>query len=257
MNRNKLSLLIAGVAALVVLAGGWFLGVQPQLAAASANAIQRASIETANATNRSELVRLQQQFTTLDTMKADLADLSASVPSTTDTETFIKELNATATSTGAAITSISVGDAVPYTSPVAPAAAPTDGSTASASASASASPSASPSASASATPSATPTGPATVTNPLITATNFTVIPITIAVSGSSDQALAFTKGAQTGKRLFLINSLSSSAASSAGASTDAVTAGTGTQTWTLSGYIYVLDAAAPAATATTTATTNG
>ncbi|KQO63641.1 type 4a pilus biogenesis protein PilO [Curtobacterium sp. Leaf261] len=264
MNRNKLSLVIALVAAVVVLAGGWFLGVQPQLATAARNSAQQATIEATNATNRSELARLQTQFTKLADMKGDLSALSASIPAEADTNSFITSLNDIAGESGVSISSIAVSDAAPYTSPVAPVAP-------SGTATASASPSATASDSASATPSAvaTPAGPKTTTNAAITSSNFTVIPVSVGVQGSYEQALAFTKGAQAAKRLFLIDKLVSSTSTAtaggdgsgndgSGVDGSSSTGASGATTWTLSGYIYVLNTKATAAPSTSAATaTNG
>jgi Tfp pilus assembly protein PilO len=248
MNRNKLSFVIAIVAAVVVLAGGFFLGVQPQLASASANDTQRATIESTNATNRTELKRLEKQFTKLGGMRSELATLTASIPAKPNTPSFVKSVGDAADGAGVTVTAVTFSDAAAYTAP-GQAAAGTDTTP-----TASASPSASASATATPSPSATPTGPATVTNEAITSSNFTVIPVSISVEGSYLNALAFTKAVQTGKRLFLVNSIVSApkstaddSGSSASTAEDAV--------WTLAGYVFVLDTTAAAAPATTAATT--
>jgi Tfp pilus assembly protein PilO len=93
MNRNKLSLIIAGLAALALVLGGWFVGVQPQLASAATSAQQRSDIDSRNDTVRAELTRLEQQYKALGTLKSELATLESSIPDSTDTTPFIKELN--------------------------------------------------------------------------------------------------------------------------------------------------------------------
>ncbi|MFZ7087338.1 hypothetical protein [Curtobacterium sp. RRHDQ10] len=250
MNRNKLSFVVAIVAAVVVLAGGFFLGVQPQLASAAANDTQRATIESTNATNRTELKRLEKQFTKLDGMRSELATLSASIPSTPDTPSFVKALGSAADGAGVTVTAVTFSDPAAYTAP-GQAAAGTDTTP-----TASASPSASPSTSATATPSPTPTGPATVTNEAITSSNFTVIPVSVSVEGSYSDALAFTKAVQTGTRLFLVNSINS-APKSSGDESGSTTSADADAVWTLAGYIYVLDTAATAQPSAGTAATNG
>jgi hypothetical protein len=64
---------------------------------------------------------------------------------------------------------------------------------------------------------------------LITGSNFVDIPVTIAVSGQWDQSLAFIKGLQTGKRLFLVTGIVTKQADD----------GSGLTT-TISGFIYAL-----------------
>ncbi|WP_022906889.1 type 4a pilus biogenesis protein PilO [Curtobacterium sp. B18] len=236
MNKNRLSLIIALAATLVVLAGGWFLGAQPQLAQASDNTAQQADIDATNAKNRAELRRLETAYTSLDATEAELADLRASVPASTDTASLLDQFNGAGAASGVTVTSITIGDPKAYT-PVT--------SAASATASATAAPSASPSASSSASPASAPTAAATPDAPAphsdaqITASNFVVVPVTVAVKGSYDQAIGFTKAVQNGDRLFLVNGLAATSSDSGG---DPMT----DQSWSLSGYVYVL--ADPAAT---------
>jgi Tfp pilus assembly protein PilO len=250
MDRNKLSLVVAGLAALAILAGGWFVGVQPQLAAASGAAQQRSDIEERNSTVRAELTRLQQQYAELGTLKSDLATLQASIPDTTDTTPFIKELDQLAATNGVVISSLTFGDAQAYVPPAAPATEGTDGAAATPAPSASAEPGGSASVAVSA--------PTTVTDPLITSSNFIVIPVSVAVDGTDAQALAFTAGVQDGARLFLVNSIGTGSTQGETTETEdtTATATTGTKTWTLSGFVFVLDSTAgtPAATPSATAT---
>jgi Tfp pilus assembly protein PilO len=234
MNRNKLMLVLAAVAAVAIIAGGLLLGVHPQLAQAAADRAQRSQIDKANDVNRAELARLAKEQQQLPTLKSDLAALRASVPSTPDTAAFIRELNEVAKTTGVTVSNIATGDPIAYTPPMSTAA------TSDAEATAPASSSPAPTASAAPSP-ATPQAPAAVTDPQITSANFSTIQMSVAVTGSYDQALAFTSGLQHGPRLFLVNSIASGGGSGSGDDADA------TPTWTLSGLIYVLsNTAAPA-----------
>lgn len=235
MNKHRLSLATAGIAAVAIVAGGWFLGVQPQLAAASTGESQRESIETANTENQKELSRLATQYQNLDSMKSGLAELQASIPSTAQTTSFVREVNSAAVSSGVTITTITIADAQAYQAPEG------TGSTVAAggSAAATSAPSASPSPSATAAPT-TPVAPEQHTDASITGANFTVIPVTVAINGEYDKALDFTRSLQSGQRLFLVNTLS--ATSSDG----------GEQMWSLGGFVYVLSDAAGKATATPT-----
>jgi Tfp pilus assembly protein PilO len=228
VNKNKLSLVIALVVTVAVLAGGWFLGVQPLLAQSADNDRQQESIDSANDANQAELVRLAKAAGDLGATKAELAALRASIPSTVDTTPFLKALDAHASAAGVVITTITIGDAQPYVGPTV-----ADGSgSAPAAATPAPSAAATPAPSAAATP-AVPTAPVPVTDSAITGTNFTVMPVTVAIAGSYDQALAFTKAVQGGDRLFLVNRI---AATDADESAPPMTS----QAWSLSGFVYVL-----------------
>jgi Tfp pilus assembly protein PilO len=217
MNKNRLSLIVALVVSAAVLAGGWFLGVQPQLAQASVNEAQQAGINETNDKNRVELKRLSDAYSALDATKSQLDALRSSVPATPDTEPFVRSLSANALASGVQVSNLSLGEPTAYV-PTADTSADT----------------ATPSASATADPSAAvaPLAPNAHTDAAITASNFSVIPVTVAVDGSFDQALAFTKSVQAGPRLFLVTGI-------AAASTDDAPPMEG-QSWSLSGSIYVL-----------------
>ncbi|GAA3341938.1 hypothetical protein GCM10017714_28060 [Curtobacterium pusillum] len=230
MSRNRLMLFLAGIAALAVAAGGFFLGVQPQLDRAETAKADAQSISSGNQTTRTEIARLREQAKSLSKMRAELAALRASVPSSAAASSFISQLNATADTTGVKVATITVGDAAAYTPP----AATTSGSASSATDSGSATATPTPSASASAS---TPAAPETTTNSSITAANFSVIPVSVSVNGEFPQALAFVKGVQSNPRLFLIDSISSSMASTGSADS---ASGADSPSWTFSGSIYVL-----------------
>lgn len=247
MTRNRLSLLLAVLAMFVVAAAGYFLAVQPQLAQAAEARSQRETVEQTNATSQAELARLREQAKTLPQMKARLAALSESVPSDAALPSFIDELNATASAAGVEVQSYTTSDAAAY--------APTASTTPAGSSAAAGTPSSTPSPTATPSPSAAPTAaaePSLVTDPAVTAQNFSVVPAAVAVDGTYDQALAFVKGLQSGKRLFLITKISSAEAS--GSESDA----TGVSTWMFGGSLYVLhtstDSAAPSSASTATAT---
>ncbi len=249
MDRNKLSLIVAGVAALALVVGGWFVGVQPQLAAGAAAAAQRSDIDDRNDTVRTEIARLERQYADFDSLKARLGSLSASIPSSTDTTPFIEELDQLAAANGVSIGSLTFGDAQTYVPPAAPASGVAGSTTATGT----------PSPTASAAPSEGATAiaaPPVVTSPLITSGNFVVIPVSVTVDGSDTQALAFTSGVQKGARLFLVNSIgtgstqgeTTGADASSGAVGGPSAAPGGASTWTLSGFVFVLQRPASGST---------
>ncbi|WP_242089451.1 hypothetical protein [Curtobacterium sp. DN_7.5] len=245
MTKNRLSLLLAFAAMAIVAVGGFFLAVQPQLALAANAREQTATVEQTNATSRVELARLKAQAAKLPAMRDELSSLTRSVPESASVSSFIDELDGIAADTGMQVSAFTASDATAYQ----PAA------TAAGSASSAATPAPGAAATATPAPSATPaepTAPSIVTNAAITGQNFSVIPVTVAVDGTFDQALRFVQGVQTGKRLFLITSITS--AQQTGDDGSAAT----TATWTFGGSIYVLDRSADSgATAGATAAKNG
>lgn len=230
MSKNRLSLLLAIMSMAVVAVGGFFLAVQPQLAQTAAARAQTDTVNTTNGASRTELARLRLQAAKLPAMQRELTARSASVPDSADVSPFLVELNAIAATSGMQVSSFTASDATAYspavTAPTSPAAS------SNANASSEPSPTATP-----AVPAA-PAAPSIVTSPSITAQNLSVIPVTVAVDGTFDQALAFVKGVQSGQRLFLITSISSAEKSG---DDDAATAAS---TWTFGGSIYVLDRSA-------------
>ena len=222
MTRNRLNMLIAVMAMVVVALAGFFLGVQPQLAQAANDHIQQTSVDATNRTTAAELARLKERSKSLPALKAELAKLTASVPGSASMSSFYGAVDKVAAGAGVKVSAITTSDAVAYTAPVPAAstadAAATDEATASASATA-----------------APTTGATTATDPAISGKNFSAIPVSVSVDGSFDQALAFVGGLQDGARLFLVNTVSSSASQD---SADASAASS--TTWTFGGYVYVL-----------------
>lgn len=237
MSKNRLNTLFAIVAMAIVVVAGFFLGVQPQLAQAASNRDQQVDVDRANATSTVELARLEKQSKDLPAMRAQLAKLQKSMPASASMASFYQELNGVAAGPGVTVASITTADAVAYTPPAAAAAAsgaatPTATASATPTATDSGDPTPVP------TPSASPTTPTVFTDPAITSSNLSMIPVTVSVNGSFEQALQFVKGVQGGERLFLVNAISSAASSEAATEGDGSSA-SGT-TWTFGGYVYVL-----------------
>ena len=216
----------------VLIAAGWFLVAQPQLAAASTANTQLTDAQSKVAATEAAIAQLKSEQKNIPSLKKALAKLKLSIPSDVKSSDYVRGLNDLAAATGVTITGITVDNPKPYTPPVDPNATPakTPGSTAS--------PSPAPSSSASAAP-AVPTQLSwtPVTDPSITSSNFVLIPVTVSTAGDWPTSLAFIKGLQTGTRLFLVTGLSFSH--------DAVHP-TVLDT-TITGYIYaIIDPNAPA-----------
>ncbi len=200
----------------VLVAAGWFLVAQPQLAAASTANDSLAGVESQSAATQATIKRLITQQKDLPKLTSDLAKLRGSIPAGADSSDYINGLDALAAASGVTITGLTLDNPVVYSSPAPPAAVPSTG----------------------ATPSPTPTtAPVTApaktgwtppTDSRITAANFIAIPVSVTTTGDWSTTLAFFKGLQSGQRLFLIT----------GISTDLDVSGV--LKATAKGYIYVL-----------------
>ncbi|MDH2443890.1 hypothetical protein QDR37_08045 [Amnibacterium sp. CER49] len=215
--------LLGGVIVIVaLLGGGYVLGAAPLLASAAQADSTKASADQQARLTRFQLAQLQAASQQMDALKAKAAAGELAVPSRLDAEAFIRRVNAVAARDGLKVGSIVPGDAVAYTSP-APAVVATG-------AVAGATPTATPTPAPSAATPAAPVVPTTAaTDPLITASDLVVIPVTLSVQGTMAQTLQFTHDIQNDERTFLVN----------GFSTTQSAAGSGVAA-TLKGYVYAL-----------------
>jgi type II secretory pathway component PulM len=165
---TRITLAIAAVVAVVVMAGGWFLGVSPQLAAASAADTATTQMSDQNAVTEAQIRGLTVAKAKLPQMQTTLASLQSSIPDTLQGTAFLDDLNAIAGSAGVTLTSITVGAVVPYVKP---------------------------------------SGQAPHVDPLVTGANFGTSQVTVTVTGTPDQEYAFVHGLQYGSRLVLVTSL--------------------------------------------------
>lgn len=240
---NRLTMLLVGIIAVALLAGGWFLGVQPQLAVATTADAQRAAVTTQNDSVTAQLSRLAQQKAKLPDLKAQLAALSASVPAAADTNAFLRTVSSLTASTGVTLVSFTPSPAAAYVPPAGSAPAAPSAGAPGASSTPSAAPSAAPSASAAA-PSAAAVAKAGApySDPAVTAENFTVIGFSIAVSGSEAAVDSFLNALRNTSRLVLLTSINKSVSQGDGGGTS----------WSLTvgGNLYALkDTTAPTAAA--------
>jgi Tfp pilus assembly protein PilO len=236
---NRLWIVICTVLSIAILAGGWFVGVSPQLDAARAADLQRSTVEGQNTATRAQVAKLVAAEKDKDELHSELAALRAQVPESIGGAQFISSLQQMAASTGVSLESLTVGQPTAYVAPIPP-------ETAAAPAASTSTESAAPSASASATPDpdaapAVDDGITPLTDPLITPSNFVLVPIAVEVSGSNDQVLAFLHALQHGPRLVQLTNV--------GTTTDAGDGG-GIKL-TASGSIYVLKSGSAAASGTT------
>lgn len=216
MSDKKKFWVVSSVFAMVVIVGGgWLVGIAPQLAVVATANQNRASVEIKNAANQVLLTRLKKDYQNIDDLKKQLDSLRVTVPASAEISTFVTELNTLANLHQITVKSISVSDAKPYT-PVESA------------------------------PASTPekAAGATAPNPKITAANFIVIPVQFSVTGDYAKVLNFVHDVQIGPRLFFVSTLSIT-----GSTTATGTVNTGKKPSvttlekvdsTIGGFVYVL-----------------
>jgi Tfp pilus assembly protein PilO len=214
MDTKRIWQLGAAILAIGILALGWFVGVSPQLDAASESSQQTAALRAANDQTQLVINGLAAQQKKLPDLKAQLAALLTSVPDSASMPPFVDELNAAATAASVQITGINVSDPQAY-QPVAGTA---------------------PAPAATAAPTPDPTAAAglpPVTNALITPQTMAVIPVSVTIKGPYANTLAFVKQLQSGARLYLVTTLTTSQDKSGDSADGAVAV-------TVSGFVYAL-----------------
>jgi Tfp pilus assembly protein PilO len=207
MDRNKLWLIGAVLVAGCLVAGGWFVGIQPQLVTAENALQQRTTVKTTNLQDEAILEGLRSDYSKLPQLEDQLSSLQASVPESSAASDLVKELDALSASSGATVTDFTMSDAQAY-APVAAAASPSGSSSATTTSSTTSSSS-----------NTSAAGVPPIKNSMITASNFAAQPVTVTVSGSYGQVLAYLQGIQTGPRLFLVDSIAINSSSSSSGST--------------------------------------
>lgn len=229
MDKTRLWMIGSVIVMVALVALGWVVGIQPQLDQAAAADTQTAQVDQTIAANTAVLDRLKKDSANLPALKKTLASLAVSVPTESANAAFMDELNGFAATNGVVISGWAIADGQPYAAPAAPA-APVASTGSSAASTATPSPSATPTPAPTATAAPAPVaGMPPVVSPLITAQNFTVVPVSFTVTGGYPNVVAFLHAAQTGQRLFLVDGLSTAPAST-GAGVDAK----------ITGYTYVL-----------------
>lgn len=198
MNSTRLWAIGSVTVMIVALLAGWFLGIQPNLAAAAANDVLRVDIEAQNTAKQAEIASLAEENSKIDSIEKEYRELQKSIPSTTDPAAFITALDALAASTGVQVAGITVDEPRAYTVPASGAApAPTSSET--------------PAPDAAAPAPVAPVGPVAVTSPLITPDNFVGISVGVQLKGTYEAVLSYVKGLQSGDRLVLVTGFTSTA----------------------------------------------
>jgi len=230
VNGNRVWVIGSLLLSMVILAGGWFIGVSPMLATSAKADSDRATVEQQNRQHEQTLADLRARYADLPAILAQFAEMRRSVPDGPEMANFLKVINGAQVSSGSFVTDVSVADSVPY-APVIPepieAPVAEEGAVATAEGNGGADVDA-------ADPSAvTSVVPVLETSSIpnadsVTALNFTLIPVTVTAAGTLDQVVAFTGQLQKSERLFLVTGINVSMDDSTGLFTGVVT-----------GYLYV------------------
>lgn len=109
MDKLKQWIVMAVVASLVIMAGGWFLAVAPKRAEAEALRTQAAEQLATNATLETKLQVLQAQAKELPKEQAKLAAVAAKIPDNPALPGLVRELLKAAESSGVELVSIAPG----------------------------------------------------------------------------------------------------------------------------------------------------
>lgn len=227
MNRDKIWIVASAIVMIGVLALGWFVGVQPQLAAKASTDAQRATVDAQNESTTSVIAKLKGDFATIDEWRERLEELRASIPADAQLPLFVKQLDDLASSSATVITGIAIADAIPYTPP----ATTETGAAAEGDEEADGSDSGDSETEDATEPAPTePAAPDIFTDARITGSNFVAIPIGIQLIGTYADALDFVSELQHGTRLFLVTTLTTEENSDDPALVDA----------TIAGYAYAL-----------------
>jgi type II secretory pathway pseudopilin PulG len=212
MNPARIWTLGAVVAIVAIAAGAVGLGVQPQLASAAVADAATIQARSQSGATQVELARLSRLAATQSTLEVTNSKLGSAITGSLRLNTFSQQVRDTAALDGVALVSLSPAAAIAYV-PAGAALTPaaTTGSKAPAAA------------------AVTP-GQFGKTNPLITAADFTLIPVTVTVSGAEAAAVQFASDVQHMNRLFAVNTVGYTAGTADGAA----------PTTTISGNIYAL-----------------
>ena len=212
MNKNRMWVIGATLAIVVILTGGWVIGIAPQLATAANANRDRVNVVAANMRNQLVLAKLKKDYEHIDSLKNQLLTLQSAVPPAANISSFVTELNTLAGAHKVTLNSITVSDARPY-SPVAQA-----------------------------TPAKSSPAGSPQTNSKITIENFVTIPVQISVTGDYGNVLNFVDDVQSGQRLILVSALSTSGSTDSKAAKTSTSPSGGSQKVdsSIGGYIYVL-----------------
>ena len=219
MDKNRLFMILLGVAMAAVLAGGFLLGVRPSLETAAAAEQAREQAAASNQANQALLNSLAEQNKNIGALNDEVATLRQSIPAQENLGQFIDTVREAAAAQGLTVQNVTPSDAVAYAPQGATAPAPSSSSSSpSSTATPSPTPTPTPSATAAPAPAAGAGAQAPVphTDSAITAANFLAVPVKVGVAGPLAATISFIHALQNGPRLFVISGISGGGSGSGG-----------------------------------------
>lgn len=106
MSILRLWVIGSVVVAILILALGWFLGVQPRLAEAGAAELERRSVAETNAGYEATLVELRELSANLPALQRDLDAIRVEIPEAPELSTLLGQLNEIAVAAGVSINEV-------------------------------------------------------------------------------------------------------------------------------------------------------
>lgn len=201
---SKAQTWIAGAIALVlvIIVGGYLVGISPMLTQISQTNSQTTTTQQANTASQAQLANLKLQYAHIGKLNSKLTALRQSVPELAGAPAFLNELLALSSQYGVSVTTLTLANATVYTDPNAAAAAtPTTTDATSTD-----------------TPApTTATTPATTT-PTTATSGLVLVPVLLTVTGPFENVRQFIGAVQKGTRLFFVSTASIAAGSTGGAS---------------------------------------
>lgn len=117
MDKHRLSLIIIGVLGVALLAGGWFLGIQPQIDRIETANRQTAQIKQVNDVQQLKNEALAAEAEHLDEYKSELAARQQQIPASRAQQELINQIDAAAIAAGVAVKSLRFSVEAEYVPP--------------------------------------------------------------------------------------------------------------------------------------------
>lgn len=121
IDRNRLWIMGSALAAVAALLAGWFLGIEPRLAAAATADAARKGVEVTNTAHAAVLAQLIEDSRDRQGLTTEFTTLSASIPDGTAIPDFVNQLDDLAAGNEVTLSGLTIADAQAYM-PEAPAA---------------------------------------------------------------------------------------------------------------------------------------
>ncbi|MDO8383367.1 MAG: type 4a pilus biogenesis protein PilO [Microbacterium sp.] len=106
MSILRLWVIGSAFVAVLILLAGWFLGVQPRLAEASAAGAERQSVATSNAQYEAVLVELRELSENLPALQSDLDAIRVEIPQEPELPDLLGQLNELAVASGVTLNEV-------------------------------------------------------------------------------------------------------------------------------------------------------